>query len=182
MRRLPAIIILSILACCGGLFVLYILGSRFGPSASTVAVAGSLGGAAGATATAIARLAEAVLIDANFWMGKAPADFDARFGPSAAPRPVGQGRESRTYTTPWGTFDAVFEGGKAIELLIYPQRARRPKSFDGGLNAVNLPTGQRPDSQGTRARTWSNLNGYSVQVTAPSGQDIESIVVGRAGP
>lgn len=61
----------------------------------------------------------------------------------------------------------------------FPDRATAPKTYEGALEAVNLPSSPQPDLVMRDSREWHNLRGYFVRVIAayPGLDSIETIIL-----
>jgi hypothetical protein len=76
--------------------------------------------------------------------------------------------------------DIDFERERSTTVMIgFPDRAIAPKTYEGALEAVNLPSSPRPDLVTRDSREWHNLRGYFVRVIAayPRLDSIETIIL-----
>ena len=138
----------------------------------------------------------AILFDAPTWIGKPASDFAAAFGqPIATSRhnpgaitSLPNGGLSREYKSGWGSVQCFFASdlppAPCLGFLLYFDDATAPADFDDALRKTNLPLGRPPDTQRVPSiRTWSNLGGLYVGMTAKNAQapQVVQINVRRAG-
>lgn len=76
--------------------------------------------------------------------------------------------------------DIDFERERSTTAIIgASDRATAPKTYEGAVEAVNLPSSPRPDLLMRGSREWHNLQGYFVRVIAayPALDRIEALIL-----
>jgi len=91
-----------------------------------------------------------------------------------------EGGTSRVYAGQGTRIDIDFERERSTTVVVaFPDAATAPKTYEAALEAVNLPSGPRPDLISRDRREWHNLDGYFVQVIAayPTLDHIDAIIL-----
>ena len=116
----------------------------------------------------------APLIDAPTVLQRSPAAIQGTLGRPVRIKGVPSGDvylpdggTSRAYDGRGTRFDIDFEKERSTTVVIaFPDVTVAPKTYEAALEAVNLPSGVRPDLVRRDRREWHNLDGYFVRVIA----------------
>jgi len=127
------------------------------------------------------------IIDAPTVLQRSPATIQATLGRPIRTKtvPAGdfhlpEGGTSRLYAGHGTRIDIDFEKERSTTVVIvFPDAAVAPRTYEAALEAVNLRSGPRPDVIRRDRREWHNLDGYFVRVIAayPTLDHIDAIVL-----
>jgi hypothetical protein len=127
------------------------------------------------------------IIDAPTVLQQSPAAIQATLGRPIRTKTVPpgdfqlpDGGTSRVYAGHGAWIDIDFEQERSTTLVIvFPDAAAAPRTYEAALEAVNLRSGPRPDMVLRDRREWHNLDGYFVRVIAayPTLDHIDAIVL-----
>lgn len=127
------------------------------------------------------------IIDGPTVLERSPAAIQATLGRPIRTKAVPpgdfhlpEGGTSRVYAGRGTRIDIDFERERSTTVIVaFPDAATAPKTYEAALEAVNLPSGPRPDLIGRDRREWHNLDGYFVQVIAayPTLDHIDAIIL-----
>jgi hypothetical protein len=133
------------------------------------------------------RAGTAPIIDAPTMLQQSPAAIQATLGRPIRTKAVPSGDVhlpaggiSRIYAGHGTRIDIDFEKERSTTVVIvFPDATVAPRTYESALEAVNLPSGPRPDLIRRDRREWHNLEGYSVRVIAayPTLDHIDAIVL-----
>ena len=131
--------------------------------------------------------AEPVIIDGPTVLQRSPAAIQATLGRPIRTKAVPpgdfrlpEGGTSRVYGGHGTRIDIDFEKERSTTVVIaFPDAAMAPRTYEAALEAVNLPSGPRPDLVRRDSREWHNLDGYFVKVIAayPTLDHIDAIIL-----
>lgn len=127
------------------------------------------------------------IIDAPAVLQRSPAAVQAALGRPLRTRTVPPGDfqlpaggASRAYGAPGTRIEVDFENERSTTVVIaFPDAAVAPRTYEAALEAINLPSGPRPDLIRRDRREWRDLGGYFVQVIAayPGLDRIDAIIL-----
>lgn len=127
------------------------------------------------------------IIDGPTVLQRSPAAIQASLGRPIRTKAVPSGDvhlpdggTSRVYGGPGTRIDIDFENERSTTVVIvFPDITVAPRTYEAALEAVNLPSGARPDLIRRDHREWHNLDGYFVRVIAayPALDRIDTIVL-----
>ena len=127
------------------------------------------------------------IIDGPTVLERSPAAIQATLGRPIRTKAVPpgdfhlpEGGTSRVYAGQGTRIDIDFERERSTTVIVaFPDAATAPKTYEAALEAVNLPSGPRPDLIRRDRREWHNLDGYFVQVIAayPTLDHIDAIIL-----
>jgi len=127
------------------------------------------------------------IIDGRTVLQRSPAAIQASLGRPIRTKAVPSGDvhlpdggTSRVYGGPGTRIDIDFEKERSTTVVIvFPDVTVAPRTYEGALEAVNLPSGAQPDLIRRDRREWHNLDGYFVRVIAayPTLDRIDTIVL-----
>lgn len=90
------------------------------------------------------------------------------------------GGTSRVYRDRGMRVEVDFDRGRSTTAVIgFPDAETAPRSYEGALQAINLPSSRTPDLVTRDAREWHDLRGYFVRVVAayPALDHIDAIIL-----
>ncbi len=127
------------------------------------------------------------IIDAPTVLHRSPATIQATLGRPIRTKTVPpgdfhlpEGGTSRVYAGHGTRIDIDFEKERSTTVVIvFPDAAVAPRTYEAALESVNLRSGPRPDMIRRDRREWHNLHGYFVRVIAayPTLDHIDAIVL-----
>ena len=127
------------------------------------------------------------IIDGPTVLQRSPAVIQASLGRPIRTKAVPSGDVhlpdggiSRVYAGSGTRIDIDFEKERSTTVVIvFPDATVAPRTYESALEAVNLPSGPRPDLIRRDRREWHNLDGYFVRVIAayPTLDHIDTIVL-----
>jgi hypothetical protein len=127
------------------------------------------------------------IIDGPTVLERSPAAIQASLGRPIRTKAVPpgdfrlpEGGTLRVYAGHGTRIDIDFEKERSTTVVIaFPDAAMAPRTYEAALEAVNLPSGPRPDLVRRASREWHNLDGYFVQVIAayPTFDHIDAIIL-----
>jgi hypothetical protein len=127
------------------------------------------------------------ILDAPAVLQRSPAAVQATLGRPIRTRTVPPGDfqlpaggSSRAYGAHGTRIDVDFENERSTTVVIaFPDAAVAPRTYEAALEAINLPSGPRPDLIRRDRREWHDLGGYFVQVIAayPGLDRIDAIIL-----
>lgn len=127
------------------------------------------------------------IIDGPTVLERSPAAIQASLGRPIRTKAVPpgdfrlpEGGTLRVYAGHGTWIDIDFEKERSTTVVIaFPDAAMAPRTYEAALEAVNLPSGPRPDLVRRDRREWHNLDGYFVRVIAayPALDHIDAIIL-----
>jgi hypothetical protein len=128
----------------------------------------------GLVATTPEAAATTPIIDGPTVLERSPAAIQASLGRPLRTQVVApgdfhlpNGGTSRIYGGASARIDVAFEKERSTTVTVaFPDTAAAPRTYEAALQAVNLPSGPRPDVIRRDHREWHNLHGYHVRVIA----------------
>ena len=127
------------------------------------------------------------IIDGSTVLERSPAAVQASLGRPIRTKAVPpgdfrlpEGGTLRVYAGHGTRIDVDFEKERSTTVVVaFPDAATAPKTYEAALEAVNLPSGPRPDLVRRDSREWHNLDGYFVKVIAayPTLDHIDAIIL-----
>jgi hypothetical protein len=127
------------------------------------------------------------IIDGSTVLQRSPAAIQATLGRPIRTKAVPpgdfllpEGGTSRVYAGHGAQIAIDFEKERSTTVVIaFPAAARAPRTYEAALEAVNLPSGPRPDLVRRDSREWHDLEGYFVRVIAayPALDHIDTIIL-----
>ena len=127
------------------------------------------------------------IIDGPTVLERSPAAIQASLGRPIRTKTVPpgdfqlpEGGTLRVYAGHGTRIDVDFEKERSTTVVVaFPDAATAPKTYEAALEAVNLPSGPRPDLVRRDSREWHNLDGYFVKVIAayPTLDHIDAIIL-----
>jgi hypothetical protein len=131
--------------------------------------------------------AEPVIIDGPTVLQRSPSAIQATLGRPIRTKAVPpgdfrlpEGGTSRVYGGHGTRIDVDFEKERSTTVVVaFPDAATAPRTYEAALEAVNLPSGPRPDLVRRVSRVWHSLEGYFVKVIAayPTLDHIDAIIL-----
>jgi hypothetical protein len=127
------------------------------------------------------------IIDGPTILRQSPAAIQAALGRPIRTKTVTpgdfllpEGGMARAYTGHGTRIDIDFEKERSTTVIIaFPDGGTAPRTYEAALEAVNLPSGPRPDLVRRDSWEWHNLAGYFVKVIAasPTFEHIDVIIL-----